>query len=245
LKISNYLHTVIKAFFANYVSERVVQPSFKGVKMRSFWMASGFVASLAVSAVAGNFTLLGAFSLPQGDLGDSKKANAENGFGVGGDFSVPLQASNQLFITTTGLFIHNAENTDDVPSGVTYDAGGWNNISILSGVKFVGNNSPTMAFYGLAQIGLNFALLGDEDLQSSGYGYDIDETTSYEAGTSLALAFGGGVEVNRFNIGLRYLILGKPKLKYEITDNTTGDVIGKGTGKLSISILALLVGFSF
>jgi hypothetical protein len=224
---------------------------------------------LASFTCAGNFTILGMMSLPQGDFGDDfslsggtgsngGSGGAENGFGVGGEFSVPLQASNQMFITTTGLFVHNSidlssfEESPDPSVSITADADGWNNFAILSGVKFTGRSSPTMGFYGMGQIGINFVSLGDMDISADQYDsyYDtyshIDLNTSTDIASSLALAFGGGIEVNRFNIGLRYLMLGKPKLKTKLTITQDGTTqTAHGSAKKEISILVLLVGYNF
>jgi hypothetical protein len=203
-------------------------------------------------AKMGQFAIFAAVSLPVGDFGDDKTVGdgyATTGFGAGLDYAHPIGTPGLTWFST-GAFIYNGFDdkglralAEEDLTNVNIDGGSWINIPILTGLKYETEVSPTMDFFALGQVGLNFYMPPTSDIT----GQEGDETVSAEfsldSGTSFGFTIGAGLVFNnKFNVAFRYLSLGEPEIEGTVSYPGGSDAI-EGQD-ISIAIFLLTVGFN-
>ena len=159
----------------------------------------------------------------------------------------PLGVTRDVYFSLSGFFIHQPMDFDaikaelEAASGQSFsiDGGGYSLIPILAGFRYYASNSSSVGVYFAGQAGMNIVTLGDVNLQSGGS--TVNE--SFSTGTSFAFAAGAGLVLNeRFEVGIRYMGLGKPEFDMDVkrpSGSFTGSV------KQDISLISLLAGIKF
>lgn len=197
------------------------------------------------------FTIYGCVSMPTGDFGDKGgegEAGAETGFGGGIDFLIPLNTPG-LSAVINGSFLYNSMDESwakeilysefNLPEDVSLDIGAYINIPILAGLKYQSQTSETMDLYGIGLIGLNILMPPKMELSSE----EGNAELKFDTATSFGFGIGGGVVFNKkFNIGFRYLSLGEPELKGEVTYPGGSEKLDETEGK--VSVILILVGIN-
>jgi hypothetical protein len=165
----------------------------------------------------GYFTLLGGLNTPAGKFGDdegSEAGLAKAGFCLGFEYSYPMKVENLEWVVNPN-FLFNGLDEDQFQDlaqffNVDLEIGNWINIPMLTGLKYRVPISSSLDAYGTGLLGLSLAKAPTvkASLRS------ISEEIEFEWATSLAFGVGGGLIINdKFNIGLRYMGLGKPEIK--------------------------------
>jgi len=202
-------------------------------------------------AKTGQFAVFAAVSLPTGDFGDNNNFGdgyATTGFGAGIDYAHPLGTPGLTWFSSGALLYNGFDDSgikdlaeDGGISEPTVDAGSWINIPILTGLKYEGQASPTMDFFVFGQAGLDFIMPPDADVSSR----DTDDTAelSFDSSTSFTFAIGGGLVFNnKFNVSIRYLTMGEPKIEGNVT--VDGEEVDTLEEDIGISVVLLTVGLN-
>lgn len=112
------------------------------------------------------------------------------------------------------------------------------NIPLMTGLKFQKNIVAKLELYGQAQIGLNIHKMGNWKIDDVEMVFDIKPSLGY--------TFGGGIIINeRFNLGVRYYMLGDPEVeaKQYLDDGTSSP--GFKLSKEKINLLSFVFGINF
>lgn len=177
------------------------------------------------SASSMHFSLFGGIALPQGDFGGSEKNNDKAGFAKTG-FCAMAEGSknlneNVLWVSSLSIALNSMDESaiqslHYAPYKVT--AGSYLTSWAMTGIGYETAISPTINIYGVGQIGLLLSSVPEVNAEQSEYTWKY--TT--KMGTSFAFSLGGGIKINKINIGLRYYG-GEPE--YEQTETQTNDNI--------------------
>jgi hypothetical protein len=213
---------------------------------RALLFASCFIFSLASHAFAMNISVFGMLALPQGDFADDTKGLAETGYGGGAELNIPFSSAvsdstgTLLYCAISGFIIHNEMDLTIISSALsaTGSGGGWNNVPLLAGIKFMSRQSPSMGFYGVGQFGINIANVSDITIQNGSL--SVNET--FSTGYSFAFSLGAGVVMQHFDICIRYMGLGEPK--QTVTASNNGTSFTERT-KQPISQIVIMAGYDF
>ena len=206
------------------------------------------------------FSLFGGLSLPQGDFGSTANAKNENkaGFANTG-FCAMVEGSkslneNVMWVSSLSLALNSMDEdaikSDYFNSDYSVTAGSYLTVLAMTGIGYETAISPTIDIYGLGQIGLLLSSVPDIKGTIANYSSgNLDVNITTKMGASFAYGFGGGIKINKINIGLRYY---SSEPEYEITGNSTytsGSYTSKDTKtekfKKPVTVLQLLVGFNF
>lgn len=186
----------------------------------------------------GRFSILGMFSIPQGEFGDD--ADAENGFGIGAEMMFPLQGSPNTNVVFGAYYFRNGVDTDSEEDEYTTVSGGeWNSFSLLGGVRFQLPELEGVYVQGMA--GLSIASENDIEYTDEYWGEEI--VVKVGTGRDIAFSIGAGKQSGPWDFGIRYLNMGEPKFKAKVIMN--GDEQALGSARLKMSMLVLSVGYSF
>ncbi|MDP3148905.1 MAG: hypothetical protein Q8N83_07220 [Ignavibacteria bacterium] len=187
------------------------------------------------------FSLLGGVVLPQGDFGATsgeKGGYASTGFGGMIEMSKNLN-ENVNWVTSVSLDMNSIDDNtmESQWGGGTITGGNYVTTWAMTGIGFESAASPTVKVYGVGQVGLLFSSFPDITMSSGGV--SITQTTTM--GTAFAFGFGGGIKIDKINIGLRYYT-GEPE--YEQTATYMG-VTGTAKVKMPATVLQLMLGINF
>ena len=193
------------------------------------------------------FTVFALVAQPTGDFASttsSKAGDAVTGFGVGIDYSHPLD-KNFSWFTTLSLSINSVDEaalTDqlefELEESVQIDAGTYKSTYALTGLSAKTSISSTIDIYGFGQAGLVFGATPEATITILGGKATLDAASAL----SIAFGVGGGMVINdKINVGIRYAT-GEPQ--YEATISGPG---GQFTNKYKqpTAIIQVVAGFSF
>lgn len=202
----------------------------------------------------GYFGLYGSLSIPQGDFGDDDAASnndgppdcgfAKTGFGLGAEFTLPLDSPGLGWITSANVILNGVD--EDELAGdddVIIDAGSWLNVPIMTGLRYESEVSPTMKIFGQCQLGLNLVKAPKIELEEDSEKAEVE----WDMASSFGFSIGGGIIINnKINIGLRYFSLGEPEIegKWKYSEES-GEESGKVKWELPISAMLFTVGVNF
>ncbi len=111
------------------------------------------------------------------------------------------------------------------------------NFPIMTGLRFQKNIIDKLEVYGQAQIGLNIHKMGNWN--------DDEGESDYEVKPLLGYTVAGGIIINkRFNLGVRYYILGEPETKVTFYPIDGPSQTSK-LDKIKINLLAFVFGINF
>jgi len=201
-------------------------------------------------AKMGKFAVFAALSLPTGDFGDDKTfgdAYATTGFGAGIDYAHPLGTEGLTWFST-GAFLYNGFDDKGIKElaeseGVAnpnVDSGSWINIPILTGLRYETEISPTMDFFALGQVGLDFYMPPNSDITFEGGSASVE----FDSGTSFTFGLGAGLVFNnKFNVSFRYLSMGEPEIEGTVTSPDGTENIDPPL-EMGISVILLTVGMN-
>jgi hypothetical protein len=246
--------------------------------MRKVLLAGCLIGFLAAAGVCygqtqGIFGIYGGLSMPMGDFGDDKGADAglaTMGFGVGAEFSAPL-GSPGLYWTVGGAVVRNGvddseieEQLEDMFGGydiygdANVDIGSWMSIPIMGGLKYRSPISPTSSLYMQGQLGMAIVMAPKWDISMTVYDYyydeyyDVEEEVTWDTATSMCFALGGGIVIGeQFSVGFRYISLGEVNIDGDMevcaTDPYYGTVCQDMGVEIEqpISMFLLIVGMEF
>jgi hypothetical protein len=202
-------------------------------------------------AKAGKFALFAGVSLPVGDFGDNSSEGdgyATTGFGGGIEYTHPIGTPG-LGWYTSGSFLYNGFDDKGIKelaeeagmTNPTVDAGSWISIPILTGLKYEGEASSTLDFFIFGQVGLDFVMPPDADVSEQDS--DFTANLSFDSATSFSLAFGGGLVFSKkFNVSIRYLSMGEPKIEGTVT--VGGEQVDTLEEDIGISVMLITLGLN-
>jgi hypothetical protein len=181
----------------------------------------------------GKFKAFSGLTLPLGFFGENEGRDqdgyAKPGLGFGLEYSLPIGLEEIEGVADVAFLINGC----DVSNVFDAEAGQWINIPILAGLKYESEVSSKRDAYCLFQAGVNFT-------KPPLFEFSDGSEISYDVSSSFGFSVGGGFVIRKkFDLGLRYLNLGKPKLKGTWDDWAFTDV------KQPISLLVVSVGFIF
>jgi hypothetical protein len=210
-----------------------------------------FVLTLSLASIAAaqtdsahatdkGFSVLGILSIPTGDYADDEEGLATLGGGVGVEYQVPMSPGQPVNLAFGGYFIHNPMDFDALRDyGLSAEGGGYNHAVALGGLHIKRLlNVPDLYVQGL--IGVDLVMIGDVDLESE----DGSTTQKFSPATSLAFSIGLGHRIGKWDIGVRYMNFGEPKIESVIKDEF-GDTVDDGDFKQKLSMVAVTLGYNF
>ena len=195
-----------------------------------------------VSAQNSHFGVYGALSMPMADFGDDsgeKAGYASTGFGGGLELSFPVGSGFSVAANASGIFNKMDLGKAEDFFGDAMDVGYWMNIPVMIGLKYEPQTSSSMALYGIAQAGVNIVRAPTMEMRIFG----VKTEFTSDAVTSFGFGVGGGAVINeRFTIGVRYLSLGEPEIKYT---TKSGGYSTSENFKQPVSMFLVTLGISF
>ncbi len=191
------------------------------------------------------FGVFAGLSVPQGDFGST--SNEKAGYadlGFCGSIEGALEfVENYYWVSSVSFSLNSLDqeslqnNIQALIPGTTVEAGDYTTAWIMTGLGSDVILSPTIKLYALLQLGL--LLPNYPDITISNSSESITQTTS--SNPALAYGFGAGINISKFNIGLRYYG-GEPE--YEQSATYQG-AITKVNVEMPTMILEILLGYNF
>jgi len=203
-----------------------------------------------------SFSIFGGVAIPSGEFSKEEGGNAKTGFLAG-----------MQFVTggTVGWLINGSfsQNKTEIPTslssmGISGEAGNWNSILLLTGIKIGTNNSSGTNFFIAPLIGALFGKSPEINLTFTstipvwnGYYYEDQIFTmraTQSSASSTALAYGATAELTigkHLSLGARY-IASKPK--YNVTTSVSGmgsSMTAGGTAEQSTELILVYLGVVF
>ena len=187
-----------------------------------------------------NFKIFGGASFPISDYGATSGERA--GFASIG-YSIMLEGTKYLsqnvnWISSVTISTNGFDNLTlekSLPNSQV-NAGSYNSIWILTGISPETNLSSEIKLYGLVEAGLLFSIF------PAIHYYDFYKGTknlASQKGISLAYCLGGGVNINKINVGIRFNA-GYPKYKQSFTNG----LLDSREVKLPLMILQFFIGIN-
>lgn len=214
----------------------------------------------AAAPSASRKTLYLGLAMPTGDFGsddieEEESSYATNGFCIGFRYSKPMSGSAMAFALDLALEanpfdgseIEDAFKEDLEVEDVTVEGGYHINIQGMPGIKFSNPISPTSKFYGIGQVVLNYYMPPEVTFSISDGSIEMEEVDTYDPAFSFGFSIAGGISFEKFDIGLRYMNMGTPKIEgeYEFTfdgESESGDLDKK---KSPLSAILIYAGMNF
>ena len=201
-----------------------------------------------------HFSLLGGLSLPQGDFGSTANAKNEDkaGFANTG-FCAMVEGSKNLnesimWVSSLSLALNSMDESVGRSrySEEKATVGSYLTSWAMTGIGYETAISPTINIYGTGQIGLLLSSVPDVEA-SSGYSASSFKVTT-KMGTSFAYGFGGGIKINKINIGIRYYT-GEPEYEEsEVYSYSTAGYSSSSTDTRKVqrpaTVLLLMIGIN-
>ncbi len=227
-------------------------------------------------ALVGNLIL--GLSAPQGNFGQAELDNeqagfARMGFAGGLEFSYPVAVPG-MYVTASVLYVQNklgGEKPEDdfakmlqevdlgsSPYSLT-SVDPWLNIPILAGLKYEKGVAENTAVHLTGMAGVSMISAGKRIVQAA-YEKPVQTEVMLQSDIQHAIAFCWGLDFGmtffqHYNIGIRYLNMGKPEIedKYLFSvyrnDPTLGESLNETAAsvntKIPISLLFFTVGYQF
>ncbi len=215
------------------------------------------VVILAVSSYSqinkSYFGVIGSLTLPLDEFKNDNYFNQEglalSGFSGGVQYTLPLFNKYVAFLFESSVIVNffNIEGgEDDVVLRIMFDPEGGNyfNIPILSGIKFTIPISSTLKLHASGQAGFN--ILKESELSSNettfGRGkvvIDFDPDVTFAWGIGVGIAF-----LDRFNVGVKFLYLGKPEFDYDACFRDPQWNFG-GEREFKVHVFQFVLGYDF
>ncbi|MBN1253323.1 MAG: hypothetical protein JXR51_10440 [Bacteroidales bacterium] len=111
------------------------------------------------------------------------------------------------------------------------------NISLTTGLKFQHNIVDKLDFYVHTLAGVNILKMGSWNTGSEEIDFQVKPTFAINLGA-------GFIIYNRFNLGIRYLMLGEPEIE-ETTYLENGETESESLGKAKLNMLTFALGVNF
>jgi len=215
----------------------------------------GSNASAQESTSSMHFSLFGGIALPQGDFGSTVRDNDKAGFAKTG-FCAMAEGSknlneNVLWVSSLAFALNSADESamkdpSDYWDEYSVSAGNYLTSWAMTGIGYETAISPTINIYGTGQIGLLLSSVPDVEA-SSGYSASSFKVTT-KMGTSFAYGFGGGIKINKINIGIRYYT-GEPEYEEsEVYSYSTAGYSSSSTDTRKVqrpaTVLLLMIGIN-
>lgn len=186
------------------------------------------------------FAILGAVSLPVGDLGSTsglQAGYAETGFALGADGNFPIARN----FGWMGTAVFTANGTDlksqFAGTGLSINSTSWTGFWLLSGIRASGYAAPQFELYLHGQVG--FLVGSTPELRLSYASASASQPSATSAG--FAYGVGAGMNVNHIHAGVRF-ISSEPEYQIQ-AQGTGGTAIGKFKQPTSLVLVTFGIAF--